>query len=397
MILFTVFTSHLDEYRTLHTLTAFDPSIIIPSTSETLTSYIRFIPLILASFVSIISASISLYLLPNNTKNLVQQRALLWINSSLCLFNIILISISYGLTLQTYSTKTNNMCAYLKNYDYTCKVNASKVETILIGISLGLFLLGIICSFICCYNLKVKMAKLTIENNRVSFYSDQGTRTVINEVQPVQSNTEKLNDYHIMPPSVLDQDTIWNSELQKERISLRPPPPAPPTTHHRPIHNNSNLTNSNTASSFVIQPFYESASSLSINEEILLPPSLPFANNPKRPLSHGSDNTFGAANRSSTMLADDSASHSSSLTDPNARRGSGNTLLYGSGSSAQSNHTLGTFNLNKASNHCESIDYSSDEAHNTVSEGGQQQIPETMLNHNLHQRINDYLHNTKAN
>ncbi|KAG1439311.1 hypothetical protein G6F56_012330 [Rhizopus delemar] len=69
------------------------------------------------------------------------------------------------------------------------------------------------------------------------------------------------------------------------------------------------------------------------HRQALEPPQLPFAKD-ERPLSHGSDNTFGAIRQNSLLLGD---SDSSLMTDP--RRNSQPLV----DSANNSNHTLGTF------------------------------------------------------
>lgn len=249
-----------------------------------------------------------------------------------------------------------------------------QAETTLLGISIGLFSLAAICSLVCACQLKQTRDHNLSEANRVSYYSNQ-EQTIDEKQQPLDAEKTLGIDHHIMPPSLLADDAIWNTE-NKQRISLRPPPAF-------------NLTHTGAAKTRnIVQPtYYSSESSFSIHDDTLLPPNLPFVG--KRPLSHGSDNTFGATDRNSAALADDCPSHSSSCTDhrPDLRRGSSNnTFMYASGSQTQSNHTLGTFNL------CQnSYQYSSHDSSTDDFNGSAQSISQSGANKTLQQRINQYL------
>ncbi|CAO3680628.1 unnamed protein product [Rhizopus stolonifer] len=290
----------LDIDRTLQLVHIFNSSIAEPPTISESSSLIRFIPLLLASFVSVLAISISIYLLPKNTKRLVQQQALIWINSSLCLINILLITLAYAYTLDHYSSNITLLCSSLP---YDCHTSA-QVETILLGISIGLFALATLYPILF-YPKSIRLLQAR-EGSRVSFY------------------TEKSNEHPIEP---LDFHDMYE-RTDRRPLSLRPPPP-----NHR---------------------------------QALEPPQLPFAKD-ERPLSHGSDNTFGAIRQNSLLLGD---SDSSLMTDP--RRNSQPLV----DSANNSNHTLGTFCPKPSMDY-----YSSDDI-----------VPEETFNQqNLHKRINNYL------
>ncbi|RCH96858.1 hypothetical protein CU097_013593 [Rhizopus azygosporus] len=356
----------IDVYSVIQAL-SHSTSIPILYKSSSIT-YVRFIPLLLASFLAVVAITISLYLLPNNPKNLVQQRALFRIISIISLITALVVSAPYGITVQSYSVNVRHACSLIE--DYTCSNVSCQAETALLGISIGLFVLAAICSLMCACQLKQTRDYTLSEANRVSYYSNQ-EQPIDEKQQPIDAEKALRKDNHIIPPSLLADDTIWNTE-NKAKNSLRPPP----------AFNSTHIGTAKTRS--IVQPtYYSSESSFSIHDTTLLPPNLPFAG--KRPLSDGSDNTFGAIDRNSDVLADDCPSRSSSCTDhrPDLRRGSSNnTFMYASGSQTQSNHTLGTFNLRQNSSQYSSQDSSTDDF---------QSISQSGTNKTLQQRINHYL------
>ncbi|KAI8053597.1 hypothetical protein BDF21DRAFT_431507 [Thamnidium elegans] len=384
-------------------------------------SYVRLIPLLISSFIGVVSACISLYLLPGNRKKSVQRKGLLWFASVLCLTSAGLVSATFGVTYYQYSRNIRNACyLVLSKHDinntFICQSYTPSLEIILLGLAIGFFIISsIYCMFISSQNQLLADSCKTHNTNmsNFSFYVSE-------------------EDYHRPPvTSTIDieekqsaDETVWNN---KERLSLRPPPPfinnvkkvgcrsttdAPLKVHHQVGCNNKpdSVTDIN-----YVQPDTDIKFTSSSTEDVLLPPTLPFANNNRssynsRPLSHGSGNTFGAfSNGPSSPSADDASQASSSSYIDHQRSDSGTTYnpLYTT-QGTQSNHTLGTFR-HKPSSHAYLYYNSSFEDedtrsfHNNSSENNTDTnnsstvsnqssiIPEQSSSNVLSKRIHDYL------
>jgi hypothetical protein len=374
-------------------------------------SYIRLIPLLISTFLAVISVGIASFLLPSNQKKSVQRKALLWMTSMLCFLSAALTSVTFGVTFYQYSTNIKYACLLMKqqhdnnninNDNYICSSYTPSVEIILLGLAIGLFIISSIYCIIISSNqflIVGSSCKTQYTNNSsYSFYASDGggEDNYVNQTIQEDNINEKA-------PQEQDDEMVWNTNTNKERLSLRPPPPfnqkagcrSTITTDNissqaalKRSQSNKTVTNKNysrAASNSVVvtpQPNISSSlattgitatadfnnkftsSQLSLGSDVLLPPTLPFATHSNggrpsssayssRPLSHGSDNTFGAFYNSDTNYspsADDASVASSSYMDYRHQRSDSNTshatnnnhFMYASGGT-QSNHTLGPF------------------------------------------------------
>lgn len=306
------------------------------------TSYVRLVPLLIGSFLGVSSAFISIYLLPGNQKKSVQRKALLYCNSLFCFISATLISISFGVTYRDYLRHIQSACLI-----HHCASYTPGIESILLALSIGLFIISSIYCFIISnhHPLLTSSSKTQYTNSNFSFYaSDDG------QVQTQQSaDVEERQSTN---------ELVWNN---KERLSLRPPPPPPAQLSRggggggavgcRSIICDSALKvqakNKNERDS--------DSTFTSSTKDILLPPTLPFANNKRssynheqsRPLSHGSGNTFGAfcggsqsSELNSPAIIDDTESTSNQEFFIDYKRNTADSVMY---AATQSNHTLGTF------------------------------------------------------
>lgn len=376
-------------------------------------SYVRLIPLLITTIIAVVSLGISLYLLPGNRKKSVQRRGLLWFISALSLINASLVSITFGVTFHQYSTDIRNACSLiLSKNGYICQSYTPSVEITLLGLAIGLFTISAIyCMMVSCDNQSTGSCRTQFTtNSNFSFYASeedhhQTTPTIdINETQ----STEEM---------------VWNNN--KERLSLHPPPPfinnqrvgCRSTTDNSPLKVN-DVGDSNADINCVQHQNNSSLLSTDIKltssiEDVLLPPTLPFANhggrstynhNNSRPLSHGSGNTFGAFSGDPNSPSADDASQSSSYIDHQRSDSSNSQIMYAT-HGTQSNHTLGTFQLTKPNSQSYCYYNSSFEGGENLTEnetGSNQSvnIPEKSSSHAtksssssdiLFKRINNYL------
>ncbi|KAG2213319.1 hypothetical protein INT46_007532 [Mucor plumbeus] len=401
-------------------------------------SYVRLIPLLIASLLAVIALGITAFLLPGNIKKTLQRKALFWLTSLLSFICAALISIAFGITYEKYTTSITRACSSI-DLEYICSSYTLNTEIILLAISIGIFMISTMYSIIC------SASQLT--NN--------------SKMQQQQNNSNLSSSYSIYAdydspdetPSILNEkQDMSDTNSQPQRASLRPPPPnqqrvksrSPETYHNKlpaqPLAANLNadgvvpFTNINLA-----QQQYSTTGTADIastsfapmaSEDVLRPPTLPFASRTNnrsnnRPSSYGSNNTFGALGASSnpnSPAADDASSQVSSYMDYHQRTNSGSSILNGSninmiyavGSGTPSNHTLGgAFHLNSLTRQSSSQNYYSsnsseeDGLHNkrqfgsscsSLHSNGQMNSNRTEtssvqnIDNTLFQRIDDYLH-----
>ncbi|KAG2210360.1 hypothetical protein INT47_003345 [Mucor saturninus] len=374
-------------------------------------SYVRSIPLLIATFIAVVSLGISLYLLPGNRKKSVQRRGLLWLISALSLINAGLVSISFGVTFHRYSTNIKTACNSVSNQDFVCQSYTPSDEITLLGLAIVLFTISTIYCIIVSTDNKLTGSCKTqfTTNSNFSFYASEED----------QRQTTPTIDIDEIPSA---EEMVWNSN--KERLSLRPPPPfinsqkvgCRSTTDHSPLKVN-DIGDSN-ADKYVPPQNTSSLSSTdmqftSSTEDVLVPPTLPFANhggrstynhNNIRPLSDGSGNTFGAFCQEASSPSADDASQSSSYIDHHRSDSNISQPIYAHGT--QSNHTLGAFPLSKSNSHtnayCNSFSFENgDLSENETGNHRSVNIPEQSSKHAvkastsnsdiLFKRINNYL------
>ncbi|KAI9247732.1 hypothetical protein BY458DRAFT_526966 [Sporodiniella umbellata] len=258
----------LDIHPIFELIKQFNSSFVLPPwSSSSSSSWVRFIPLLLASCISVLS--LSFYLLLGNAKKRMQQRrALLWVTTALCLVNVVLVSIAFVATLVMYSEKLETICSHAWTEGYRCSRPSVRAEVILVSISLGCFVLA---SLYPLFNRPSRPLSSRVESGRVSVYTQSRTTSGL---------------------------SFFTVSQTYPAHCLSPPP-------HPAAH-----------ASFE-------------------PPNPSFAQS-DRPLSHGSDNTFGAFLQKNTSSLLD-PSDLSSLTD--SKTHSHPTLPY------SSNPTLGAFPL----------------------------------------------------
>ncbi|GAN08395.1 hypothetical protein MAM1_0202d07906 [Mucor ambiguus] len=409
--------------------------------SLTTTSYIRLIPLLMASLLAVIALGITAFLLPGNIKKTLQQRALFWLTSLLCFLCATLTSIAFGITYHTYTTNITAACSSLDT-ESICSSYTLNTEIILLAISIGIFMISTMYSIICSASQLSRNSKLQHQQNMSSSYSVYTDYDSPNETPSVYGEKQDMSD------------TNLPQQQQLQRASLRPPPPnqqrvksrSPEIIHNKlpakPLatdlsadgvvpfssaqHQNTTMGTTDIGST--------SFTPMVLDSVVLRPPTLPFASRANnqgkdRPSSYGSNNTFGALGANSgpnSPAADDASSQVSSYMDYHQRTNSGSSvtnaattnMVYASGSGTPSNHTLGgSFQLNsltkQSSSHHNYYYYNSSEDdslhHNkrhfenssnssfhSGSHANTHHRSDTLstqhLDNTLFQRIDDYLH-----
>lgn len=399
-------------------------------------SYVRLIPLLIASLLAVVALGITAFLLPGNTKKTLQRKALFWLTSLLSFICAVLISIAFGITYEKYTTNMTKACSSM-DLEYICSSYTLNTEIILLAISIGIFMISTMYSIICSTTELISNSKMQQQQNNSNLSSSYSVYADYDSPDETPSiSNEKQSDTNSQP----------------QRASLRPPPPnqqrgksrSPEVNHNKlpaqPLGANLNadgvvpFTNM-----YLAQQQYPAAGTTDIistsfaptaSDDVLRPPTLPFAsraNNQSnnRPSSYGSNNTFGALGASSnpnSPAADDASSQVSSYMDYHQRTNSGSSItngsninmIYGTGSGTPSHHTLGgTFQLNNLTKQPSSQNYyysnSSEEdgLHNKrqfgsscsslhsngqMNNNGTETSSVQNLDNTLFQRIEDYLH-----
>ncbi|KAI9365189.1 hypothetical protein BD770DRAFT_439307 [Pilaira anomala] len=345
----------------------------------------------IGSFLGVSSAFISIYLLPGNQKKSVQRKALLYCSSLFCFISATLISISFGVTYRDYLRHIQSACLI-----HHCASYTPGIESILLALSIGLFIISSIYCFIISnhHPLLTSSSKTQYTNSNFSFYaSDDGQ---LQTQQPADIEEKQSTN-----------ELVWNN---KERLSLRPPPP-PAQPFRGGVGCRSIIDDSALKVQAKNKNERDSADSTftSSTKEILLPPTLPFANNKRssynheqsRPLSHGSGNTFGAfcgsqsSELNSPAITDDTDSSNQEFFI-DYKRNTTDSVMY---AATQSNHTLGTFPIVSkpiSSHTCNSsLDDNYYYPFNNNSNESTYNIPEQSSSIStptiLSKRINDYL------
>ncbi|RCH84824.1 hypothetical protein CU098_003928 [Rhizopus stolonifer] len=371
----------------------------VPALSAT--SYVRVISLLFATLGAVLSFFIALALLPGKKKRDLQRKAILKFISLQSLISATLTATALGVTLRDYTTDIQSACMGLEN-GYICSSYTPSFEIILIGISIGLFVVctafGIICS---------QLSPPPV----IDTYAHYSENQSIHDTSSIQVINENVPDSDSHDMEKLELDYSSPSSSSNQRASLRPPP-----QRQRSVRTNDKRTSvvenkvysdaDETHHDAVPNDFYSSFG----QENILVPPNLPFAersNRPSiaseyRPPSYGSSHTFGAF-QGNYVAADDSSQSSY-----NHRTDSIGSQLYAVGAlEAQSNHTLGgSMCLNNTKRNSSSIGYyntnnnssfSGDEEDITTQAGTSNNIPTPLTsdyltqNDTLYKRIDDYL------
>ncbi|KAI8387374.1 hypothetical protein BD560DRAFT_382284 [Blakeslea trispora] len=320
--------------------------------SSSAASHFRFVLLLLASLGTIISLIIILFLIPGKTRRNWQRRVLFRLVSLKSLIGATLTGVALGISLRNYKGNINFICSNLSinQSGYICQSYTSSTETILLGVSIGLFVLCAIHSAICSLTQFSSTAPSTFRANNsiTSFFAENPT---MNEKPSNPPNSQTINE-NIQDSYMEKLESHYsNSTSANNRASLRPPP-----QRQRSIKINNNHEAS-TAETGVQNPAHlgseRDRQSIDITSaNILIPPAPPFANGDNRPSfspdyrppSYGSSHTFGALQ--GYYFGTDDSSQASSCVDRKCKAdsiGANSSHLMGVSSSAamQSNHTLG--------------------------------------------------------
>lgn len=172
-------------------------------TPSTITTYSRFIPLILSTLLAVSSLGISTFLLHHNKKKILQRRALFFVISIKTFLCAVLASVSFGITYRRYISTVESTC--LLDNDYICTDYKLNTQAILLGLSIGLFTVSSVHSVICSL---FSLNKKTEQQPNIDPFSlgNPSEATTCPEV----INEKPIQDYTDEAP---------------QRMSLRPPPP----------------------------------------------------------------------------------------------------------------------------------------------------------------------------
>ncbi|KAL0138224.1 hypothetical protein V8B55DRAFT_1536093 [Mucor lusitanicus] len=377
--------------------------------SLTATSYVRLIPLLMASLLAVIALGITAFLLPGNIKKTLQRRALFWLTSLLCFLCAALTAIAFGITYHTYTTNITAACSSLDT-EYICSSYTLNTEIILLAISIGIFMISTMYSIICSASQLSRNSKLQHQQNRSSSYSVYADYDSPNETPSIYDEKQDMSDTN-------------SQQQQPQRASLQPIPevihnklPAKPLAgdlsadgvvpFHSAQHQNTTMGTTNIGSTSFTPMVLDSA--------VLRPPTLPFAS---RANSQGKDrpSSYGGPN---SPAADDASSQVSSYMDYHQRTNSGSSMtnaattnmVYASGSFQLSNltkqpssshHTYYYYNSSEddslhhnGKRHLESSSNSSfhSGSHPNTTHHRSDTLSAQHLDNTLFQRIDDYLH-----
>lgn len=415
-------------------------------------SYVRLVPLLISTLGAVISLGVCLFLLPGNSKKTLQRRALFRLASLFSFIGATLVSITFGITINQYSANIKYACSLLQQqrHQYICSSYTPGIEIILLAISIGLFIISAVYCIICSISPLSKSSKMQHTNTGSNFsvYTD-----------PNLEQVSAVNEKQIVSP-VNRNEYDYNNETQQsqQRISLRPPPPNQKRTNKgrsiilpdkslvpSSLENVSNTEGAvpvvSATAGLVSTATTHISSEFLVDDDVLLPPNLPFASrqnnqaggssNQNRPLSSGSNNTFGAlcgnGSHPNSPSADETASQSSSYmdlhhtrhyrNDSNISAGTlttptNNNLMYAT-TGTMSNHTLGgtLYANSKSSGYYGNSSFSGDEDdktnHGSQSNTRSRQFgstsssmhsniipdnPSSGFDSRLYKRIEDYLH-----
>ncbi|KAI8876964.1 hypothetical protein K501DRAFT_337746 [Backusella circina FSU 941] len=389
-------------------------------------SYVRFVPLFMASVLSIAAFVISLFILKFNEKKIIQRCALLITIGSISIISSVICSISYGMTFHSYSSNIKRLCAsgLTSNDEVTsilsCSSYTIKDESILLFVTIGIQVITFIYSIFCLYQTRHLATRQ--KNEIVS----QPPLFLDSTVHSEKTDTLYKRDKEVTSTKSLSDTKFWSEHPTENtyntQLSLRPRPVSNQmnahypgrrskeiTCHGQPLHSAPNQIFLNPATIMANDPdnirngsldMCTSGSSLSLGDSQLMPPRRPFAkensNGDSRPLSYGSDNTFGII----TAARSDNGSQISSIGQGSGSN-MGSSIIYSNNDNAasQSNHTLGTL-LNDHTPNMESY-YSSVDEDEIHSKSGSEQAKDATIPSNyiydspasktLSKRINDYL------
>ena len=357
------------------------------------TSYVRLIPLLLATVFGVISFGISLFLMPRNNKKCLQRRALLWLESFFCFISAALTCISFALTFHEYSNDIKNVCSLL-SADYICSSYTPGLEIILLGLSVGLFTFSSVYCVIMAISLGAQLSVRSTLHTNNSHFSLYNVGSINHE-----ATREKQTE-----DSVTIEESVWNNDGQ--RLSLHPPPSKRQSRCRSSSVNHSALKQDENHKfvqpTLVAMPVVGKNTSSAGQEDVLLPPTLPFAprtNKSKqaRPLSYDSANTFGALQSGPNSPTASMNSAATSYLEHPIRDSTTHHAIYATGGgSTQSNHTLGTFNLHESrttgsehyTSHNSSFEHDPNISNQSLNEINP--IPDQPSTLDLHQRINEY-------
>lgn len=356
-----------------------------------------------------------------------QRCALLITIGSISIINSVICAISYGMTYHSYFSNIKRLCASgLTANDedisiLSCSSYTVKDESILLSTTIGIQVITFIYSIFCFYKTR-HLAMIRQKNEVVaqpplfldSTVHSEKTDTLYKREKEASStkslsDTEFWSEYptentyntqlSLRPRPASNQMNFHYAGRRSKEITCQPPIHSAPKTnqtHSSPATIKTNGSDITTNGSL---DMYASASSLSLGDNQLVPPRRPFANENanggNRPLSYGSDNTFGII----TAARSDNSSQISSIGQGSSSNMS-SSIIYSNNenTAAQSNHTLGTF-LNGHTPTIESYYSVDDDEGRSKSESEQVKdvtIPsnytyDSPTSKTLSKRINDYL------
>ncbi|KAI8080250.1 uncharacterized protein B0P05DRAFT_540551 [Gilbertella persicaria] len=336
----------------------------VPALSAT--SYVRVISLLFATLGAVLSIA-------RKKKRDLQRKAILKFISLQSLISATLTATALGVTLRDYTTDIQSACMGLEN-GYICSSYTPSFEIILIGISIGLFVVctafGIICS---------QLSPPPV----IDTYAHYSENQSIHDTSSIQVINENVPDSDSHDMEKLELDYSSPSSSSNQRASLRPPP-----QRQRSVRTNDKRT------SVVENKVYSDADETHHDA-----------------VPNDFYSSFGQENILSYLWAFQGnyvAADDSSQSSYNHRTDSIGSQLYAVGAlEAQSNHTLGgSMCLNNTKRNSSSIGYyntnnnssfSGDEEDITTQAGTSNNIPTPLTsdyltqNDTLYKRIDDYL------
>ncbi|KAI8985196.1 hypothetical protein BDB01DRAFT_850241 [Pilobolus umbonatus] len=348
------------------------------SNTSTTRSYIRVVPLMISTVLAAILVIHMAYIVITTYRkdSLVRiTQGLLVVTSILSLINVCLISTSLGITWNRYTSNIESSCNLLnstlnpdndENY-YLCAGYTGNNEIVLLGTAVGFFSISILYSLLLLKKSRYYLSRLFLENEETEISQPPLLHKPASDLHRVAEEKTRLaeitqqlrgeNDNPVaLSPPPLSSGSIRRNGSQRREMKAPSSPESDglvSMTHQHPIITENRVYRRQETTAFRgLTPsdekaFFSSQSSLPMDENILLPPKLPFVSRTPetssigRPLSHGSDNTFGAElthsgshHTHSNVYGDDD------LYDNQRSRSSISNIMLDS-NQLQSHHTLG--------------------------------------------------------
>ncbi|KAG0175955.1 hypothetical protein DFQ28_008540 [Apophysomyces sp. BC1034] len=296
----------LDANQIFSTVTQNQTTVVsLSNQTQTSSSFIRVIPLIIGTVLAGIAVICSVY------ANRGKYKQIGWLSAATAVLSAVAVALAFGWTYNNYHRELNEACHKIQDEGQVqCADIVPSLEVLLLCASIGFSTVGgalwVLASI---RNEKEKedpMDEKSTDNQLSVFHRSKNTTASSLQVPSVDSlsawreATELMNApaASLNPPPTHDRSSL----------TMMPPERAAKNSSRGPFRRSLNGVQ-NTMHLYDSQQQYQN---LQDQEEELVPPTLPFARSHRpRPNSDGSGNTFGA----NDMLRNSRTSSSLDITD----------------------------------------------------------------------------------